>query len=313
MIDVNRLQVLVALAKYGTASAAAEALHYSQPTISHHLSRLEAETGAVLTQRVGRGLRLTADGERLARRGEEILALLQRADEELSMATSLQAGRVRLAVFPSAASTLVPATLTRMADRHPGIRVELVEAEPPEARNLLRSGEADVALVFGYREAHESSAFHPLGLGGDILNLITPVAGPLARPRSLQGHRDSPWIAGCPQCRNELLDLAREVGFEPEIGFATDDFVAVEHLVAAGFGVALLPSLALQAYRHPQIAATPLTFSRRYLSALTFGEPPNAPQVDALLQVLAEVRADGELLTCEPATVLPMAQRYFLF
>ena len=294
MLDPHRLKVLVAVARCGTLAAAAAHLQYSQPTISHHLSRLEAETGAVLTQRVGRGLRLTEEGQRLARRGEEILALLQRADDELSTATSLRSGRVRLAVFPSAASTVVPATLARMADLHPGVTVELVEAEPPEARELLRSGDADVALVFGYGEAREAPGFHHVGLGGDTLNLVTPVDGPLARARSLAGHRDSPWIAGCPECRNELLDLARGADFEPRIGFATDDFVAVEHLVAAGFGVALLPTLALQAYRHPQVVATPLPDSRRRLSALTFGEPPNAPQVDALLRVLAEVRAGGE-------------------
>jgi DNA-binding transcriptional LysR family regulator len=294
VLDPHRLKVLVAVARCGTLAAAAAHLQYSQPTISHHLSRLEAETGAVLTQRVGRGLRLTEEGQRLARRGEEILALLQRADDELSTATSLRSGRVRLAVFPSAASTVVPATLARMAELYPGVRVELVEAEPPEARNLLRSGEADVALVFGYGEAREPTGFQQLNLGGDILNLVTPIDGPLARPRSLAGHRDSPWIAGCPECRNELLDLARGADFEPRIGFATDDFVAVEHLVAAGFGVALLPTLALQAYRHPQVVATPLPDSRRRLSALTFGEPPNAPQVDALLSVLAEVRTERE-------------------
>ena len=84
MIDVNRLQVLVALAKYGTASAAAEALHYSQPTVSHHLKRLEADTGAVLVRRVGRGLVLTEEGVRLAARGEEILGLMSRASSELA-------------------------------------------------------------------------------------------------------------------------------------------------------------------------------------------------------------------------------------
>lgn len=293
MLDPHRLKVLVAVARCGTLAAAAAQLQYTQPTISHHLSRLEAETGAVLTQRIGRGLRLTAEGERLARRGEEILALLQRADDELAAATSLRAGRVRLAVFPSAASTVVPATLKCMAERYPGIGVELVEAEPPEARSLLRAGEADVALVFGYRETVEPASFQALGLGGDVVNLITPSSGALAPGRALPDHRDSPWIAGCPQCRNELLDLAREAGFEPRIRFATDDFVAVEHLVAAGFGVALLPSLALQAYRHAGVAATPLANSRRHLRALTFGEPPNAPQVDALLGVLSEVRAES--------------------
>ena len=103
MIDVRRLEALVALHRTGTVSAAAAELHYGQPTISHHLRRLEAETGSVLVQRVGRGVRLTPDGERLARRGEEVLALLARAEAELAASTSLQSGQVRLAAFPSAA------------------------------------------------------------------------------------------------------------------------------------------------------------------------------------------------------------------
>ena len=105
MIDLRRLEALVAVHRTGTVSAAAEQLHYGQPTVSHHLRRLEAETGSVLLQRVGRGVRLTPEGRRLAQRGEEILGLLERAEAELSASTSLQAGRVRIAAFPSAAAT----------------------------------------------------------------------------------------------------------------------------------------------------------------------------------------------------------------
>jgi DNA-binding transcriptional LysR family regulator len=295
VLDPHRLKVLVAVARGGTLAAAAAELHYSQPTISHHLSRLAAETGAVLTRRVGRGLRLTEEGLRLARRGEEILSLLQRADDELAMATSLRAGSVRLAVFPSAASTIVPATLTLMTARYPGVGVELVEAEPPVARELVRSGKADVAVVFGYRNDEEPTSFHHRDLGADTVNLVTAGSGPFERAGSLKAYADSQWIAGCPLCRAELLDLAAQAGFEPRIGFATDDFVAVQHLVAAGFGVALLPTLALQAYHHPGTVAVPLPHSRRQLRAVTFGAPPNAPQVDALLDTLTEVRAEGTL------------------
>lgn len=121
VIDPRRLEALVAVHRTGSVSAAAAELHYGQPTISHHLRRLEAETGSVLVQRVGRGVRLTDDGLRLARRGEEILGLLARAGDELAAATSLQAGRVRLAAFPSAAATLVPAAISLLAVEAPGL------------------------------------------------------------------------------------------------------------------------------------------------------------------------------------------------
>jgi DNA-binding transcriptional LysR family regulator len=127
MIDVRRLEALVMLRRAGTVSAAAAALGTSQPTISHHLHRLEAETGSVLLQRSGRRLRLTPDGDLLARRGEEILALLRRAETELDAATQLRSGRIRLAAFPSAAATLVPRAAAWLSERHPELEIDLVD------------------------------------------------------------------------------------------------------------------------------------------------------------------------------------------
>src|SRR3954470_21291755 len=108
MLDVTRLQVLVAVARHGSVTAAAEALHYAQPSVSHHLARLEAETGSRLIQPAGRGIRLTDAGRLLADRAEEILGRLDAAEQELAAHTGLRSGRVRLAAFPSALGTFVP-------------------------------------------------------------------------------------------------------------------------------------------------------------------------------------------------------------
>src|SRR2546430_216791 len=108
MLDVTRLRVLAAVARHGSVTAAARALSYAQPSISHHLSRLEAETGSRLVQRVGRGIRLTDAGRVLAERAEEILGRLDAAEDELASYTGLRAGRVRLVAFPSALGTFVP-------------------------------------------------------------------------------------------------------------------------------------------------------------------------------------------------------------
>ena len=70
MLNLTQLKVLAAVARHGSVTEAAKELHYSQPSVSHHLGRLEAATGARLIQRVGRGIRLTPEGELLARAGD---------------------------------------------------------------------------------------------------------------------------------------------------------------------------------------------------------------------------------------------------
>ena len=99
MLDVVRLRVLDAVARHGSVTVAARELNYSQPSVSHHLARLEAETGAQLPRRVGRGIRLTQAGELLAGRAAEIIGRLDAAEAGLSAHVGLTAGRVRVAGF----------------------------------------------------------------------------------------------------------------------------------------------------------------------------------------------------------------------
>ena len=122
MLDVNRLRVIDAVARHGSVTAAAKELHYSQPSVTHHLARLEAETGAQLLQRVGRGIRLTPAGQLLADRAAEIIGRIAAADAELSAHVGLTAGRVRLAGFASAIGALVLPAVAALAEPPPGPR-----------------------------------------------------------------------------------------------------------------------------------------------------------------------------------------------
>jgi len=133
MLDVTRLRVLVAVARCGSVTAAARALNYAQPSVSHHLARLEAETGTKLIQRAGRGIRLTDAGRLLAERAAEVIGRLDAAENELAAYTGLRAGRLRLAAFPSALGTIVPAAAALLREQQPGVDLRLTEAEPPEA------------------------------------------------------------------------------------------------------------------------------------------------------------------------------------
>jgi DNA-binding transcriptional LysR family regulator len=290
MLDVARLRVLVAVARHGSVTAAARALHYSQPSVSHHLARLEAETGAKLLQRAGRGVRLTDTGRLLADRAAEILGRLDAAEEELAAQVGLRQGRVRLAAFPSALGTFVPTAAARLAADRPGIELRLTEAEPPEAIRMLRAGYVDVAVIFSYGEADpESDGIRVRPLLDEPSFLVT--SADAAGPAELAAHADSPWIAGCDRCRSHLLTVCADAGFTPRISFTSDDFVAVQALVAAGLGVTLLPGLPLEAARHANVRTTPLAGSTRQVLAATYGEPPAPPATSALVDALVEATA----------------------
>jgi len=170
MLDVTRLRVLVAVARYGSVTAAAQALNYAQPSISHHIARLEAETGARLLQRAGRGVRLTDAGRLLAERAEEIIGRLDAAENELAAHVGLRQGRVRLASFPSALGTIVPAAAARLEAESPGMDLTLAEAEPPEALRMLRAvGNARRTLRAGFTTVRNLGLF--VKTGGYLLDV----------------------------------------------------------------------------------------------------------------------------------------------
>jgi DNA-binding transcriptional LysR family regulator len=124
-----------------------------------------------------------------------------------------------------------------------------------------------------------------------LLKDSTHVVATESPSTDLAAYADAPWIAGCDRCRLHLLELCDAAGFEPSISFMTEDFVAVQAMVAAGLGVTTLPGLALSAARNPGVRTVPLPDSTRYVLAATYGEPPDPPATTALLDALTEAAA----------------------
>jgi DNA-binding transcriptional LysR family regulator len=112
---------------------------------------------------------------------------------------------------------------------------------------------------------------------------------PLPPGPELADYADYRWIGGCERCRSYLVWQCELAGFSPNIAFTTDDFVAVQALVAAGLGITTLPGLALRAARHPGIQAAPLPGSHRQVLAVTYGQAPEPPAVARLLDVLSVI------------------------
>ncbi|MEU9332099.1 LysR family transcriptional regulator [Streptomyces sp. NPDC048290] len=307
MIEARHLRVLRAVATTGSFSAAGRELGCTQPAVSQQMKALESSVGTPLLVRSGREMRLTQAGEALVRHASGILAGLTAAEEEVAAIAGLRAGRVRLVSFPSGSSALVPTALAALRAAHPGTRVSLEEAEPPRSVELLREGDCDLALAFRYEGARGTGGVGDAGdewddlvvrpLLRDRLVALVPERHPLARAASVAIGElaGEPWIAGCPRCRGQLVEVCEGAGFTPRIDFATDDYPAVVGLVGAGLGVAVLPQLAVESVR-PRGART-VTLEpavRREIVALTLPDLAQVPAVAATLDELE--RAAGRLL-----------------
>ena len=300
MIEARHLRVLRAVAATGSFSAAGRELGCTQPAVSQQMKALEASVGTPLLIRTGREMRLTQAGDALVRHAAGIIAGLTAAEEEVAAIAGLRAGRVRLVSFPSGSSTLVPTALAALRAAHPGTRVSLEEAEPPRSVEMLREGECDIALAFRYEgaagveevEEWDGLVVRPLLL--DRLVGLVPESHRLARAGSVAIGElaGDPWIAGCPRCRRQLVEVCRGAGFEPRIDFATDDYPAVVGLVGAGLGVAVLPELAIESVR-PRGARTVTVEPpvRREIVALTLPDLAQVPAVAATLDRLARAAA----------------------
>ncbi|WP_314501826.1 LysR family transcriptional regulator [uncultured Microbacterium sp.] len=300
-LDVQTLRVMKAIADEGSITAAAASLGYSQPAVSQQLRKLEQRLGVPVIERVGRGVRLTEAGRVLARHAPAVTTALDAAAGELAELRGLRAGRVRLVAFPSASPTVVPRLLAEVAARHPGLSITYVEAEPPEAVEAVRENRADIALTFSYPgdrdDPHGSSAsgLAVRAVGADDLLVVLPVGHRAAEVERVEvgDLAGENWIAGCPRCRGHLLQLCGRAGFEPRIGFETDNFVAVEGLVAQGIGVATLPRMAVESFPLlPGIVTRPLPAAEaRTLHVVTAHGADRVPSMRIALGALERVLA----------------------
>lgn len=252
MINVDRLTVLVTFAQLGSVQATADELDISQPTVSHHLAKLAEETQATLVVKKGRNLQLTQEGQLLVSRGTVIVQELARLERDIAAVTRAEHGTIRIAAFPSAISQVVPLLMQAM----PTFHFDIIDAEPEVARQLLERNEADIALTFRYPELNGDFPTTHQVLFQDPLYLV--VAQENYRGIDLHAYADDTWLLGCPQCSAHMHAVLHRVGLHPATGYGSDDYVAVQSLIAAGLGVSLLPALALEAFTHASVTTKKL-------------------------------------------------------
>ncbi|MCT9076502.1 LysR family transcriptional regulator [Streptomyces fulvoviolaceus] len=282
-VDLRRLTVLRELQRRGSLAKTATALHLTPSAVSQQLAALAREAGVPLTEKDGRGVRLTGQARVLLAHADLIAAQLERARADLAAYGSGGRGSVTLGCLSSGILGLLPDVLRALDERLPQVRVDVVESEPPDLFTALDGGQVDVAVAVHYAEAppHTDARYTRVELFTDVMDIAVPAGHRLAG-RGRVGLRElaaESWIVG--DARSCVGAVARSVcaaaGFTPDIRHAVNDWGALAALVEAGQGVALVPRMVRPVYAHRRLA----------LLTTEGGAPPSR-------HVFAAVRAGAE-------------------
>ncbi|WP_432946494.1 LysR family transcriptional regulator [Kribbella sp. CA-253562] len=293
MLDLRRLRLLRELHARGTMHGAARALGYTPSAISQQLAVLEREAGAKLLERTGRNVRLTDAGHALVRHAAVLLDGLEAAEAEVAaIAAGHPAGVVRVSAFQSAFLRIAAPAVAALAQSHPGIRVEVTEAEVEESIPALRLRQLDAVVGDEYsgqpRPVHTDLAREPLVQ--EQVRLVLPENHPLAHKAQVQmaDLADARWAACQPGTGHRAMQIraCRDLGhFEPDLRYASDDFLILVEMVRTAGACALLPDLVL-GYGVPGVAVRTIAEGTLHREVFLLTRTTRTPAVEAVAAAL---------------------------
>jgi DNA-binding transcriptional LysR family regulator len=295
-----QLRSLQAVARHGSFSRAAEAIHLSQPAVSTHVRRLEAELGVTLIERAGKRAFLTAAGELVLRYGQDAVERFEAGLEAVRRLRGAVAGRVRLGTGATVSIHLLPDLLQRLRDRYPDVEFSVVTGNTPEIAAAVVNHDLDAALVtlpVHGREFVVSPFFRDELVAIAAPSRMAWAAAGRSRPRTVPPQQ----LAEHPLILYERGGRIRQVtdrwfeqaGCRPRVAMELGNAEATKELVAAGLGVSIISAVAVrrevQARRLVALRLAPALHRDIALIRRRAKEPPSAA-LAAFLDVLAAHR-----------------------
>ncbi len=250
-IEFRHLRALRAVAAEGSFVGAADILGFSQAAISQQIAGLEKAVGSTLFDRPGgpKPVTLTPAGRLMLRHADVLVDRLTAAERDLEDLSTGTAGRLIVGTYQSVSVQLLPDLVREMRAASPDVDIHLVEHDDNESLvSALMEGELDVTFLTG---PYEDSRLDIIELGFDPFVVILPADGALATANRGKTFPTGDLI-GVPMvgqhdcdCQARIDDGLRSTGVKPRYVFRSNDNGALQAMVRAGMGPAVMPLLAV--------------------------------------------------------------------
>ncbi len=283
-MNIFQLEILSAVAEYGTFSDAAINLEISQSAVSRAIASLENELGVALLSRGRFGAKLTPLGERVIQHTQKILDLKEHIDYEVNLEKGLYHSRLRISSFRSAATHLLPANIARFHKQFPHVEVTLEELDPAGVEQSLREGQTDIGLI----PLPRSEEFKTVEIARDEYVVLLPKTDS-PPPKRLTWNDLANYsfiLFNYAECTSAVRNHWAQCGQPFEVGYVIKEDSTIVSMVAQGLGAAVLPRLAALPIPDGVYVRSLPTRLNRIIGAATLATTPHAPAVKMFLDVL---------------------------
>ncbi|GAA2873085.1 LysR family transcriptional regulator [Streptomyces mexicanus] len=238
-----QLRYFLVAAERGSMTEASAELHIAQSAVSAAIHNLERDLQVQLfIRRRGRGLTLTPAGERLRQQARDLLARAREVEREARGDGETITGPVSVGCFVTLAPSYLPPLFSECTRRHPGIEIDVLEAETDQLVHALTTGRIDFALTYGLGLSAE-----PDLLGETIALAPAYVIVSADHPLAGRGSVELAELSGeplvlldLPHSRDYFRSLVAATGTAPDVRYRTQSYETVRSLVARGLGYSVL-------------------------------------------------------------------------
>ncbi len=249
-LDLRQLRAFQTAVDAGSLTAAAQRLHLTQPSLSAAIGRLEAQLGVILLTRTARGVEPTAAGRYLLDASTRIFGEVEETERALAGFGAGTRGTLTIAAVPALLWQRVPRLLAGLARIAPDVEARLIDPPPWTALDMLQQGTADAAAILVSRPEQVADrmqgSFSVTDWGAVPLVALSPIGtfpGESVSPAAIAQHpllvpRRTPALASLPEAIDDYLEAH---GVVPHALRSVETIQTMLPLVAAGFGVALIP------------------------------------------------------------------------
>lgn len=295
MVNLLHLRTLLEVTRLGSFAAAAARLGYTASAVSQQMSTLERDTGVELFHRSARSVVPTEAALTMVRHASKVLTDVETLLAAASRSTDSPVQELRLGIFPSLATYVLPDILRNARWKKLGIDLRVWVAEPSQTIQGLRTGgELDLALV--YQVGQSGLAWpHTLErqwIGDDDFRVVLPASWGIREDAEMQASQlsEMPWIMHHPGTSDAVVieRLFASCNLHPRVVAYSDDFHASLEMAAAGLGAALVPELALR-HRPPGVVVLDvpdIRLARNVFALLLNGK--RTAQVQLFTELLAD-------------------------